>query len=224
MQRAGHPQPEQHGPGAHRLSDAEAAGPAGAAHRGVLPAERVGPGPLLRERDDAGRRGQDRAASDGLRREPGGDPGLATAAGRGVGNDQLPRLRLAPTFEEDRLAFLSMERLLRWYQRRIVNVNVNIIAAGILALGITVGVMHTLDRTFHFGNKAVISGLTFVVDLIADVAVYYLLHWVANHMPRQTERIINPAYADMSFLKDASLVQFERALLSPLLYIIALGT
>lgn len=132
------------------------------------------------------------------------------------------------------------------YSRRIINVNVNVVVAGVFALLITIGVMHLFDRwgfiehlkgivpDFSFnlmgkrfelhGQKFVISGLTFIVDLIADVAVYYVLHWLANHMPHHKGRPkTTVAYADMSFVRDASLVQFERAILSPLLYVVALG-
>jgi hypothetical protein len=136
-----------------------------------------------------------------------------------------------------------MRRLAELYNYRIVNVNVNILVAGAVALGITVGVMHALEATGllaslakavgerHFsvgrfelhGEKFLVSGLTFLVDLIADVAVYYGLHWLANHMPRRSARPRHPAYADLSFMRDATLVQFERALLSPVLYILALG-
>lgn len=136
-----------------------------------------------------------------------------------------------------------MRRLAALYDYRIVNVNVNILAAGAAALGITVGVMHLLEITgtlealadwigqphfrllgyeFH-AEKLLVSGLTFIVDLVADVAVYYALHWVANHMPRRKARRKTHAYADLSFMRDATLVQFERALLSPILYIAALG-
>ncbi len=136
-----------------------------------------------------------------------------------------------------------MRRLAEWYDYRIVNVNVNILAAGTVALVITMAAMHaleqsgTLDRIikwvgeYHFplfgkevhAEKLVVSGLTFIVDLVADVLVYYALHWVANHMPRSGQRKRSPAYADLSFMRDATLVQFERALLSPILYIAALG-
>ncbi|CAG1003866.1 hypothetical protein PHYC_03097 [Phycisphaerales bacterium] len=135
-----------------------------------------------------------------------------------------------------------MRRLAALYDYRIVNVNVNILAAGAAAMGITVGVMHLFETTGfldtlvdwigtrHFricgyelhAEKLVVSGLTFLVDLIADVAVYYALHWVANHMPRRKARPKH-AYASLSFMRDATLVQFERALLSPILYIAALG-
>jgi len=121
-----------------------------------------------------------------------------------------------------------MGRLTELYDRRFVNVNVNVIVAGVLAMGITVGVMHSAGQlgldTEGETDKYLVTGLTFVVDLIADVAVYYLLHWFANHMPRKIARARSPRYADLSFVRDATLVQFERAVLSPLLYLIALGT
>lgn len=138
-----------------------------------------------------------------------------------------------------------MNWFLRLYDRRIVNVNVNIVLAGACALGITVGVMalaeswglidwlsrhvpdlkaYAFGRGFEFSGRAiVITSMTFLVDVVADVAVYYLLHWVANHMPRSVPRIKHRAYASLSYMRDATLVQFERALLSPLLYIVALG-
>lgn len=129
----------------------------------------------------------------------------------------------------------------RLYDRRVVNVNVNIVVAGALALAITVGVMHMgeqwrvidwLDEKLPVRRELIINILTFFVDLIADVTVYYVLHWLANHAPRKTPRIvpkitqgITQAGLDtMSFVRDATLVQFERAVLSPFLYIVALGT
>ncbi len=120
----------------------------------------------------------------------------------------------------------------RLYDRRVVNVNVNIVVAGILAMGITVGVMHVaeragilkwLDDVLPVSYELIINALTFLVDVIADVAVYYVLHFLANHMPRRSPRPKGPGYADMSFVRDATLVQFERTVLSPLLYVIALG-
>lgn len=129
----------------------------------------------------------------------------------------------------------------RLYDRRVVNVNVNIVVAGTLALVITVGVMHLwevwgvldwLDAHVPIRKELIINVLTFLVDIIADVAVYYVLHWLANHAPRKTPRMvpritkgITQAGLDtMSFVRDATFVQFERAVLSPLLYIVALGT
>ena len=126
-----------------------------------------------------------------------------------------------------------MRFLAHWYSHRTVNVNVNIVLAGIIALAITVGVMHPLevagvhraleDRT-GLDHKLIIGGLTFLVDIVADVLVYYGLHWLANHWPgRIKPKLLNPAYANMTFMKDATLVQFERILLAPIFYVVALG-
>ena len=131
-----------------------------------------------------------------------------------------------------RVQLSAMEWLTRWYARRIVNVNINIIVAGLLAVGITVVVMtivgrmgldDRLEAKSGLSDKFIVGGLTFIVDLIADLAVYYALHWLANHMPKRVHLPLNPAYAKMTFLKDATRVQMQRACLSPLLYIIALG-
>ncbi len=118
----------------------------------------------------------------------------------------------------------NVRRILEWYDRRIVNVNVNIIAAGLLALIPTAIVAHLAETVFLVRHWAAITIITFITDAVSDVAVYYLLHWIANHMPRDTPRLVRSvAYRGMSFVKDATLVQFERACLSPLLYVIALG-
>lgn len=117
-----------------------------------------------------------------------------------------------------------MASLLELYDRRIVNVNVNIIAAGVLALAPTSLAAHVAEHRFAVKPFPTLTLVTFVADAVSDVAVYYLLHWIANHMPREKVRPKSAAYGDMSFLRDATLVQFERACLSPLLYVIALGT
>lgn len=118
---------------------------------------------------------------------------------------------------------LSMRWLLGLYSRRIVNVNVNIIVAGLLSILLTLIPVHL---TYHFtDNHLVIVFITFVSDLFFDVAIYYALHWLANHWPSRNrtpaqdlERAARP-----SFFKDATLVQFERAILSPVLYAVFLG-
>lgn len=127
-----------------------------------------------------------------------------------------------------------MQRLARWYARRIVNVNVNIVLAGVAALAITVGVMHPLEllgvhRWFevHTGldKKLVIGALTFLVDLVADIVVYFALHWLANHWPgRHKPDLLQPQHAHPTFMRDATMVQVERMVLGPVFYLIALGT
>lgn len=127
-----------------------------------------------------------------------------------------------------------MHRLARWYAQRIVNVNVNIVVAGIAALGITVAVMHPLELLgFHhwverktgLDHKLAVGGLTFLVDLVADIVVYFALHWLANHWPgRASPKILKPQHAHPTFMRDATMVQVQRMVLGPLFYMTALGT
>ncbi len=121
----------------------------------------------------------------------------------------------------------GMSLLSRLYSRRIINVNVNILVAGGLAL--VALKFFVLFVTEHLGvtDKRAITAITFVADLVLDVGIYYGLHWLANHMPGRLRRGLVPGvpaeYTNLSFFKDASLVQFERATLAPVLYGIALG-
>jgi hypothetical protein len=117
-----------------------------------------------------------------------------------------------------------MQALLRWYRRRIVNVNINIILAGVLALIPTAAAAHLAEAHFGVDHPLLMAAVTFFVDAVADIAVYYLLHWVANHMPIGGPREpTSAAYGHLPYLHDATLAQFQRMCLSPLLYIIALG-
>ncbi len=118
-----------------------------------------------------------------------------------------------------------MTTLLRLYQKRIVNVNVNIVTAGLLALIPTAAAARLAEHLVGRDRPLVITSVTFIADAVSDVAVYYLLHWLANHMPRSTPRSNGSlAYGHLPYLKDATLVQFERMCISPLLYFIALVT
>jgi hypothetical protein len=118
------------------------------------------------------------------------------------------------------------ERLFRLYQRkRIVNVNFNVVAAGLLALALTL-IPVSLTRQFT-DNRAYIVGVTGVADIIFDVLLYYALHWVANHWrPLKPKSIKDKLHHDKKpppFFLDATLIQVERALLSPVYYIVSLG-
>lgn len=121
--------------------------------------------------------------------------------------------------------------MLRWlgqlYARRIVNVNVNIVLAGLLALPPTLLAVWLAHRA-GVETPWKITLITFVTDVVADVAIYYTLHWLANHWPalhvlrRDHPHKVHKAH--LSFFKDATLVQVERAALSPILYFLFLGT
>ena len=125
--------------------------------------------------------------------------------------------------------------MLKWlgrlYARRIVNVNINIVLAGALALGPTVLVVH-LTHFFGLGvhhgidaptrlDSLMIGGITFLTDALSDVCIYYGLHWLANHWPRLLHlRGESPGTPHLTFFKDATLVQIERMMLSPMLYLL----
>lgn len=125
-----------------------------------------------------------------------------------------------------------MSLLWRIYKRRLINVNVNIVAAGLLALIPTVVVVHFVTlwggfpapEAFTQRQKIVIGGITFITDIIFDVAIYYLLHWLANHLPRKARPSAElEVAAHPTFIRDATQVQVERMALSPLFYVVALG-
>jgi hypothetical protein len=104
----------------------------------------------------------------------------------------------------------------RIYAERIVNVNVNIIVAGTLAMLLTLVPVHFTRGVTD--NHWAVWGVTVGFDVVFDVAIYYLLHWLANHLPRKRRRPKLPGVTELSFLRDASLVQFERAMLGPIYY------
>jgi hypothetical protein len=130
-----------------------------------------------------------------------------------------------------------MTLLARLYSRRIININVNIILAGVLALvpvAIVVNLIHQI--AFHGRGElssrehAIISGATLITDIISDVTFFYLLHWLANHAPSKFQggKMVKLAeiageHAAPGYFKDATLVQIERMVLSPLLYAIWLA-
>lgn len=116
-----------------------------------------------------------------------------------------------------------MDFLARLYAKRIVNVNVNIIVAGLLAMLLTLIPVHLSYNFTH--NNWYILGITFFSDLVFDVVIYYALHWLANHMPwRHTFGLDNPEVTRPAvFFRDATIVQGQRAVLSPVLYSIFLG-
>lgn len=130
-----------------------------------------------------------------------------------------------------------MSMLSRLYARRIVNINVNIVLAGLLALipvAVVVELVHTYgfggrpSQTFTFWEKKLIAAVTLVTDMVADVLFFYVLHWLANHWPKRLPgRELAQTAGDHSapgYFKDATLVQIERMVLSPLLYGIWLGS
>lgn len=126
---------------------------------------------------------------------------------------------------------VAMEWFRRLYARRIVNVNVNVVLAGILALGPTVVAVH-LSRYFGLEHlsarlgvkeELLIMAISFVADLVSDVSIYFVLHWLANHSANRRLKEVDKAYVHLSVMRDASIVQLQRMVLSPLLYFVAFG-
>lgn len=116
-----------------------------------------------------------------------------------------------------------MDFLARLYAKRIVNVNVNIVVAGLLAMLLTLIPVHLSHN--HIENHWAILAITFLSDLVFDVVIYYSLHWLANHVPwRHTFGLDNPEVTRPAvFFRDATIIQGQRAILSPILYSIFLG-
>ncbi len=120
------------------------------------------------------------------------------------------------------------DRLFRLYQRkRIINVNVNIIAAGLLAIIVAKMPVVWVGEFIGEDRKLLITIAAGVIDMVVDVAIYYGLHWVANHWkpvrPKTEKDEAFHAKKQPAFLKDATLIQFERALLAPIYYGVAMG-
>jgi hypothetical protein len=115
-------------------------------------------------------------------------------------------------------------RLGRFYGRQLVNINVNIIVAGFLTLGLTLIPVYLtrhlgIPDARQIGNARTIAIIVVVSDIMFDVVIYYVLHWLANHWPGTPwYRPRDPAKPHLTFFRAATLVQFERALLAPVYY------
>lgn len=113
-------------------------------------------------------------------------------------------------------------RLFDIYQRkRIININVNIIFAGMLALGFALIPVH-YTRAWGISNQLAITAIGLTFDVIFDVAIFYALHWIANHWNPWWSRG-KPKKPSRAYFRDATLIQFERALFAPLYYMISSG-
>ncbi len=120
----------------------------------------------------------------------------------------------------------------RWiakqYSRRIVNVNVNIVVAGMAAMALAT-IPVRIARWAGMQNESAIGVLYAVCDFILDLFLVILLHWLANHWPRKwkhsqqlvasADKLVEQAGPPpLPFLKDTTIIQTQRACLSPVLY------
>jgi len=116
-------------------------------------------------------------------------------------------------------------QVFRFYQRhKLLNINVNILASGVLALAIAKWPVEfataRMPAQHHFLKSLVMA----LIDGTADVVIYYALHWVANHWrPFKPRHEADQPDEHRSFWRNATLVQFERYALSPVYYAVAMG-
>lgn len=120
-------------------------------------------------------------------------------------------------------------RVFTWYQRkRIVNLNANIIASGVLSTLLVAGLVWVLEHPLGLGWPGWgYTAFSLVADVLLDVSVFAGLHWVANHWRplrggSERERAALEAAAP-NYYRDAAQVQGERLAISPLYYLIALA-
>lgn len=120
-------------------------------------------------------------------------------------------------------------RLFRLYQRkRIININANIIVSGLVSTLIVVAMIWLMKEVFglHWPSWGY-TAFSGIMDLILDVGIFTSLHWVANHWRpldgrNETEHAKLHAPAP-NIVSDTTRLQFERAVISPLYYIIAIA-
>ncbi|KAA0216667.1 MAG: hypothetical protein DYG94_08860 [Leptolyngbya sp. PLA3] len=121
------------------------------------------------------------------------------------------------------------ERVFRLYQRhKLININVNIATAGFLAILVAKYPVHLadgfIDSRLGLGHPLVKSIAAALIDGAADVVIYYVLHWLANHWrPYGRAQESDKPDDDRHFLRNATLVQFERLALSPIFYGVSIG-
>lgn len=117
------------------------------------------------------------------------------------------------------------QRVFKFYQRkRVVNINLNIVAAGFLAIALAKFPIMYIGNWIGPEHKLIIAAIAYVVDTVFDVLVYYALHWVANHwnpnghLPEHDDRP-----KSRRFMHDATRIQAERMALVPIFIIIGPG-
>lgn len=122
-------------------------------------------------------------------------------------------------------------RLFSLYQRkRVININANVIIAGIGSTILVVALIWMLKLVF--GTSWPSWGYTafsVVADIVLDVTIFAMLHLLANHWRpfkgRTEKEKLQLGAAAPPHLEDTAKVQLERMILSPLYYLIAaLGT
>jgi len=118
-------------------------------------------------------------------------------------------------------------RLVRFYQKsRLLNINLNLVVAGFLAIALAKYPVMLVEQWLA-GQKLLITVIAYVIDTVFDVAVYFGLHWVANHWrpPAVHGKAPKPERPKhrKNFLADAGRVQAERMVLVPVFAAVSMG-
>jgi len=119
-------------------------------------------------------------------------------------------------------------RAFRLYQRkRVININVNVVVAGLIAIALAKFPVHAISQWIGPEHKVWISLIAYALDTTCDVAVYFGLHWVANHWlptkPRSEAEQVHHAAPKPHFIRDVAHVQAERMALVPVFAMVAMG-
>lgn len=116
-----------------------------------------------------------------------------------------------------------LHRLFHLYQtRRVVNINVNVTFAGIVAIIIAKWPVMFVADWIGEERKFLISLAAYFIDMVVDFMIYFSLHWLANHWKPGKPAPIDRARL-VHFAQDALVVQAERIVLVPLFAVIAIG-
>lgn len=119
-------------------------------------------------------------------------------------------------------------RVFRLYQRkRIINIHVNAVLAGLLAIALAK--MPVLWVSAWVGKEHLLlnSLIAYGIDSVFDIAVYFGLHWVANHwLPTKPKSEADQRHHEAPkphFLSDVFKVQAERMVLVPVFAGVGIG-
>lgn len=113
----------------------------------------------------------------------------------------------------------------RFYQRkRVVNININMLAAGFLAIALAKMPVKWIGDWIGPEHKLLITAIAYALETVLDVIVYYALHWLANHWnPRGNLPKHDNRPKSRRFIQDATRLQAERMALVPIYILVGPG-
>ncbi len=118
-----------------------------------------------------------------------------------------------------------LERWFKFYQRhKILNINVNVILSGFIAISVAKFPVMKVTAWISADHAFMKTVAAAAIDGVADVIIYYVLHYIANHWrPFRPKNELEQPDDPGLFFRNATLVQFERFALTPVYYVIAMG-